>query len=146
MLRPAVLTLALLMASAAHAATDPARLSETVRVLASDEFEGRAPGSAGEVKTLDYLTARFKALGLEPGGPKGSYLQAVPLLKTQVDPKGTFSLTTGDGSTPLVLGTDIAGISLLPVDKVSIENAPWCLWAMGSRRPSGAGMTSRAWT
>ena len=135
MLRPAVLTLALLMASAAHAATDPARLSATVKILASDAFEGRAPGSAGEKKTLDYLTAQFKALGLEPAGPKGSYLQDVPLLKTQVDPKGSFSLTSRDMAAPLVLGTDIAGISLLPVDGVSIENAPMVFVGYGVTAP-----------
>lgn len=135
MLRPAVLTLALLMASAANAATDPARLSATVKVLASDAFEGRAPGSAGEQKTLDYLVGEFKALGLEPGGPGKSYLQDVPLLKTQVDPKGAFSLTSGDGKAPLVLGQDIAGISLLPVERVSIENAPLVFVGYGVTAP-----------
>jgi len=135
MLRPVVLSLTLLIASAAHAATDPARLSATVKVLASDDFEGRTPGSAGEIKTLDYLTARFKALGLEPGGPKGSFLQDVPLLKTQVDPKGTFSLTSGDAKSPLVLGQDIAGISLLPVDRVSIDNAPLVFVGYGVSAP-----------
>jgi len=135
MLRPAVLTLALLMASAAYAATDPVRLSATVKVLASDDFEGRAPGSAGEARTLDYLTARFEALGLEPAGPKGSFLQAVPLLKTQVDPKGAFSLTSGDGKSLLVLGQDIAGISLLPVDRVTIDNAPLVFVGYGVTAP-----------
>ena len=135
MLRPAAFSLALLMASAANAATDPARLSATVKVLASDDFEGRAPGSAGEAKTLAYLVAQFKALGLEPAGPQGSYLQDVPLLKTQVDPKGTFSLTSGDGKSPLVLGQDIAGISLLPVDRVSIENAPLVFVGYGVTAP-----------
>jgi len=135
MLRPAVLTLALLMASAANAGTDPARLSAIVKVLASDAFEGRAPGSAGEQKTLDYLVGEFKALELEPAGPNKSYLQDVPLLKTQVDPKGTFSLTSGDAKLPLILGQDIAGISLLPVDRVSIQNAPLVFVGYGVTAP-----------
>jgi Zn-dependent M28 family amino/carboxypeptidase len=135
MLRPAILTLALLMASAANAGTDPARLSAIVKVLASDAFEGRAPGSAGEAKTLDYLVGEFKALGLEPAGPNKSYLQDVPLLKTQVDPKGTFSLTSGDAKLPLILGQDIAGISLLPVDRVSIQNAPLVFVGYGVTAP-----------
>ncbi len=135
MLRPTILTLALLMASAANAETDPARLSAIVKVLASDAFEGRAPGSAGEAKTLDYLVGEFKALGLEPAGPNKSYLQDVPLLKTQVDPKGTFSLTSGDAKLPLILGQDIAGISLLPVDRVSIQNAPLVFVGYGVTAP-----------
>ena len=135
MLRPAILTLALLMASAANAGTDPARLSAIVKVLASDAFEGRAPGSAGEQKTLDYLVGEFKALELEPAGPNKSYLQDVPLLKTQVDPKGTFSLTSGDAKLPLILGQDIAGISLLPVDRVSIQNAPLVFVGYGVTAP-----------
>ena len=59
------------LSGAAHAATDSARMSEIVKVLASDEFEGRAPGSPGEAKTIEYLTTQFKALGLEPDAKKG---------------------------------------------------------------------------
>ena len=47
------------------------RLTETVRTLASDTFEGRAPGTIGEQRTLGYLIARFQAAGLEPGGASG---------------------------------------------------------------------------
>ncbi len=54
-------------------------LAKHVKVLASDEFGGRAPSSPGEKLTLDYLTAQFKALGLEPGNGD-SYLQEVPLV------------------------------------------------------------------
>ncbi len=41
------------------------RLLNHVQVLASDEFEGRAPGTVGETKTVDYLIEQFKGLGLE---------------------------------------------------------------------------------
>jgi Zn-dependent M28 family amino/carboxypeptidase len=50
------------------------------KVLASDEFEGRAPGSAGEEKTVAYLISEFKKLGLQPGNPDGSFVQPVPLV------------------------------------------------------------------
>ena len=43
---------------------DPVRLSEATRVLASDEFEGRAPVTPGEDKTIAWLTQQFQALGL----------------------------------------------------------------------------------
>jgi len=56
-------------------------LMATVRVLSSDEFEGRAPGTAGEEKTVAYLTERFKALGLLPGNPDGSWVEKVVMVK-----------------------------------------------------------------
>ena len=56
---------------------DTQALSDTVRVLASDAFGGRAPGTEYETKTITYLVDRFEALGLTPGatmaiGPKRS--------------------------------------------------------------------------
>ncbi|WP_166419616.1 M28 family metallopeptidase [Pseudoalteromonas sp. Z1A8] len=59
-------------------------LAKHVKVLASDEFGGRAPSSPGEKLTLDYLTAQFKALGLAPGNGD-SYLQEVPLVSLEAD-------------------------------------------------------------
>jgi Zn-dependent M28 family amino/carboxypeptidase len=123
------------LASAARAATDPARMSEIVKTLASDEFEGRAPGSPGEAKTIEYLTTQFKALGLEPAGEKGGYVQEVPLLKTQVAAPGTFGIDLKGTKMPLVFGKDVAGISLLPVDKVSIKDAPLVFVGYGVSAP-----------
>ena len=49
---------------------DPARLSAHIKVLSSDDFEGRGPATAGETKTVDYIVGQMKAIGLEPaGGP-----------------------------------------------------------------------------
>jgi len=65
------------------AAEPPIAASEYARhiaTLASDEFEGRKPGTAGERKTVDYLVGEFKALGLAPGN-KDSYLQQVPIVE-----------------------------------------------------------------
>jgi Zn-dependent M28 family amino/carboxypeptidase len=51
-----------------------------IRELASDRYEGRAPGTAGERLTVAYLTEQFRKLGLKPGNPDGSYVQDVPLV------------------------------------------------------------------
>ena len=48
--------------------------------LSSDEFEGRKPGTEGEKRTLEYLEAQFRALGLKPGNG-ASYLQEVPMVE-----------------------------------------------------------------
>jgi Zn-dependent M28 family amino/carboxypeptidase len=58
-----------------------------IKKLASDEFEGRAPGSKGEELTVKYLTEQFRALGLAPGNPDGTYVQKVPLVEITADPK-----------------------------------------------------------
>ena len=59
---------------------DTAAALRHIQTLASDEFEGRAPGSPGEQKTVQYLIDQFKALGLQPGNPDGTYVQKVPLV------------------------------------------------------------------
>ncbi len=50
------------------------------KVLASDEFEGRAPGTAGEERTVAYLQEQCQKLGLKPGNPDGAYVQKAPLV------------------------------------------------------------------
>ncbi|HSK09546.1 MAG TPA: M28 family peptidase [Vicinamibacterales bacterium] len=73
-------------ASASPVWFDPARFLEHVRALSSDEFEGRAPGSPGEEKTVTYLAAQFRAMGAAPAMPDGTYFQAVPLVGSTPSP------------------------------------------------------------
>lgn len=68
------------------------RILERTKILASDDFEGRAPGSPGEEKTVAYLIKEFKALGLKPGNPDGTYIQNVPLVGITSTPTLTFTL------------------------------------------------------
>lgn len=62
--------------------TSSQHLVEHIKTLASDEFGGRLPGTAGEQLTIDYIADQFKKLGISPGH-HGRYFQAVPLLGTQ---------------------------------------------------------------
>ncbi len=55
-------------------------LARDINILASDEFEGRKPGTSGEDSTVAYLEKRFREIGLAQGNPDGSYIQYVPLL------------------------------------------------------------------
>ena len=73
----------LLLAAPAAAAAQPVtpeQLRRHVDILASDSFEGRAPGTAGEKKTTDYIVAQWRALGLQPAGEGGSWYQPVALV------------------------------------------------------------------
>ena len=67
----------------------PSILART-KILASDEFEGRAPGSPGEAKTVAYLVDEFKKIDLQPGNPDGSYIQYVPLVGITSSPTLSF--------------------------------------------------------
>ncbi len=80
------------------------RLLNHVQVLASDEFEGRAPGTVGEIKTVDYLIEQFKGLGLGPGNPDGTYVQTVPLVGIDGEPQASFRV--GERETALNLPQD----------------------------------------
>ena len=81
-------------AAKAPAIDGPAVLAHT-KVLASDEFEGRGPGTKGETLTVEYLTKQLRAIGLAPGNPDGSWVQPVPLVGTTV--KGTPTLVFRKG-------------------------------------------------
>jgi Zn-dependent M28 family amino/carboxypeptidase len=80
-----------------------------IRTLASDAFEGRAPGTAGEDSTVAYLEAQFKALGLAPGNPDGSYTQPVELIG--YTGTATASIRMGRTSIPMRPNTDFVAVS-----------------------------------
>ncbi len=92
-----------------------------VKVLASDEFEGRMPATAGEEKTLAYLQAQFKKFGIATM-PNGSYLQDVPLVKKSIRPTATKMVVDAKGVlTPLVLGETMSAKTGGAVEHVAIE-------------------------
>ena len=70
-----------------------ANLLARTKILSSDEFEGRAPGSAGEEKTVNYLVSEFKKLGLRPGNPNGTYIQDTPLVGITSRPTLAFTVS-----------------------------------------------------
>jgi len=76
-------------------------LMRHIRTLASDEFEGRAPGTKGERLTVGYLTGEFQRMGLKPGNPDGSYVQPVPLVGTTATDV-SVSYRAGEKRTDLV--------------------------------------------
>lgn len=77
-----------------------------VRALASDEFEGRAPGSTGEEKSVAYIEAQFKRLGLKPGNGD-SYFQTVPMVETVADENVSMAIDVAGSTRELAFGTDM---------------------------------------
>ena len=87
-------------------AITPADFAEHVRVLSSDEFEGRGPGSPGEEKTVEYLKAQFERIGLKPGNGD-SYFQTVPMMETTADDATTMTIDVKGKPHTLKFGTDM---------------------------------------
>jgi len=74
---------------------DADELLRRIAVLASDRFEGRAPGSSGEELTVQYLASEFRAAGAEPGHPDGTFFQQVPLVGFKASPSAHLSTAAG---------------------------------------------------
>ncbi len=98
-------------------------LNEHVRVLASDEFEGRGVATPGEQLTVDYLVGQFQALGLEPGGPDGQWVQTAKLGRTRQDGPATITVSSGGASRALTRGPDLLVSSDRPVDRITVTDA-----------------------
>ncbi|WP_374527336.1 M28 family metallopeptidase [Novosphingobium sp.] len=122
-------------ASTAPFPIDPARITSTVRVMTQDWFEGRAPGTVGEDRTVSYLIGRFQEMGLQPGGPNGRWVQEVPLLHTRLGAPERLALTTPQGEIPLKPGTDVYLSTLRNYDVVRVADAPLVFVGYGVTAP-----------
>jgi len=98
-----------------------ARMLEHIRVLSSDEFEGRAPGTPGEEKAVAYLQKEFAALGLEPGNPDGTYIQRVPMVGILSTTSASFQFG-GKTLNPSVLN-DIVAVSRRVAPEVEVKDS-----------------------
>ncbi|MEY2487331.1 MAG: hypothetical protein QOH39_2979 [Verrucomicrobiota bacterium] len=92
-----------------------------IKVLASDEFEGRAPGSKGEELSVNYLTDQMKRIGLKPGNPDGSYIQEVPLAGITTQPR--MSLAAGAHTRELKFPDDFVASSARLQPQIKVENS-----------------------
>jgi Zn-dependent M28 family amino/carboxypeptidase len=116
-------------------AIDSQRLSDIVKVLASDEFEGRAPGGPGEAKTVAFLIDQFESLGLEPGGENGSWTHAVPLIHTELGKQGEVSVSAGSENQIWQQGIDVNVSTAQAVDSITIDGAPLVFVGFGASAP-----------
>ena len=85
---------------------NPADFSELVKTLASDEFEGRGPGTPGEDKTVEYIQAQMKRIGLKAGNGD-SYFQTVPMMETTADENTAMTIDVKGKTHTLKFGSDM---------------------------------------
>src|SRR5947209_696312 len=99
----------------------PDSLLHEIKMLASDDFQGRKPGTAGEEKTVEYLQAQFQEMGLKPGNPDGTYVQKVPLAGTSSTTQADF--TVKGKKLPAVLNKDVVAVSTRFVPKTEVKDS-----------------------
>ena len=129
-LAPAALALGMLSCSqpapvsldSAESAISADSLLGEIKTLASDDFEGRKPGSPGEEKTIAYMQQQFQQMGLKPGNPNGTYLQNVPL--AGVTSKSKVDITAKGRKLPLVDKKDYIALSNRYTPEVDVKDAP----------------------
>jgi Zn-dependent M28 family amino/carboxypeptidase len=119
--------------TAQSAGVSAERLMEHVRVLSSDAFAGRLPGTIGEDKTVAYLTEQFKALGLKPGNPDGSYVQRVPLVG--IDGIATMQLSAGGEAIEMQRGSDFTAVTQRFVPEIKVEDSELVFVGYGVQAP-----------
>ena len=110
-------------------------LSNIVKIMASDEFEGRAPGTPGEDKTVAYLIAQLQKIGLEPGGAKGSWTQAVPMMRSEV--KSPIKMTFSSPETVLSLdqGISVSVDTATALTNITAADLPVVFVGFGANAP-----------
>lgn len=117
-----------------QAAFDTARLSEHVRVLADDSFEGRGIATPAEDKVIGYVSEQFAAAGFQPGGPNGAWTQDVTLKRFTVS-NVQAALKVGDWTLPLRQGQETVISTRLPGSRVDLANAPLVFVGYGIKAP-----------
>ena len=120
------------VASAARVIT-PALMLAHVKALAADDMAGRAPGTAGEERTVAYLAGQFKRLGLAPGNPDGTYVQAVPLIGFSGQATGAFEVK--GKPMPLAIPDEAVVVSRQGLPDVSVVKSPMVFVGYGVVAP-----------
>ena len=128
------------LAGSAAPAQDPApnisaeTLQRVTRALSSDEFQGRAPGTEGETRTVALLAQEFQRAGLRPGN-RGGWYQDVPLVEITATGSPRLEIAgTGRGLT-FAYRTDFVGASYRVQPRVTVANSEIVFVGYGINAP-----------
>ncbi|MBI2835287.1 MAG: M28 family peptidase [Acidobacteria bacterium] len=116
---------------------DASRYIEHVKFLASDELQGRGNGTEGLEKAARYIADRFRAFGLLPGAPDGTYSQAFEIVTgLQIGSKNALTFSTGAAQHALQLGFDYYPASVGPAPGSSPDALPLVFAGYGISAPA----------
>jgi hypothetical protein len=124
-------------------AIDAGDFVEHVKVLASDDFEGRGPGTPGEDKSVEYIKAQMQRIGLKPGND-GQWFQTVPMVETTAAPDTSFTLTVDGKPRTLKMGDDMVIGTTTGKPEINIKDSPLVFVGYGVDAPGVSWMISAA--
>jgi Zn-dependent M28 family amino/carboxypeptidase len=107
--------------TAAQAAITAPGILQHIKNLADDSMLGRAPGGIGEDRAIKYISEQFKAIGLAPGNPDGTWFQNVELLGFTAAPTAEFHV--GAKTIKLDFPKDYVAASRREADEIDINNS-----------------------
>lgn len=128
----AILLMSPAMAENPSISTDT--LKEVTRTLSSDTFEGRAPTTPAEDKTIGYIAGRFAAAGLKPAN-KGDWFQKVPLVEITADPAMRLEISGGKAPLSFAYKTDMVAASYRVVPHTDIKDSEMVFVGFGINAP-----------
>jgi Zn-dependent M28 family amino/carboxypeptidase len=109
-------------------------MKNRISVLASDDFQGRAPATIGEEKTINYLAEQFKQIGLKPANGD-SYFQEVALVKLSADASMKLDISDGKRNLSLVFSDDFIGGTPQISEFIQIDNSDIIFVGYGINSP-----------
>jgi Zn-dependent M28 family amino/carboxypeptidase len=114
---------------------DTGRVLTDITRLSADEMQGRAPGGEGEKLAVQYLTDQFKAAGLEPGNPDGTWVQKVPLVGINPSVASPFTITQNGKTRQMNVPGDVVPFSRRVADTVSVTDSEMVFVGYGIQAP-----------
>ncbi len=121
--------------AAAFPAIDGNAVLQHTRVLASDEYEGRAPGTRGEDLTVAYIEDQFRKAGLKPGNTDGTYIEKVPLVGITPDPDVTLTFKKGAKQATLKFRDDFVAWTKRVADSAGLNGSNLVFAGYGVQAP-----------
>ncbi len=109
-------------------------LTTDIQILASDDFEGRSPSSAGEEKTVEFLKQEFTKLGLHPGNGD-SFFQQVPLVAISTNPEAELMVRSRDDFSTFAYKNEFMAWTKRVVGKSSIKRSEMVFVGYGVKAP-----------
>ena len=114
---------------------DAQKILEHIKVLSSDEYEGRKPGTKGEELSVNYIQEQFKGLNLKPGNPDGTYLQKVPLVGITGVQAKPLTIAKGAKKQTFKWSDDVVAWTKHVADGASVENSDVIFAGYGVEAP-----------
>jgi Zn-dependent M28 family amino/carboxypeptidase len=97
-------------------------LSDDTEILSSDEFEGRAPASNGETRTVNFLEEEFQKLDLKPGNGQ-SFFQEIPMVVITAGPGARLEIKGGQASTSFAFNDEFVAGTQRVAEEVSLADS-----------------------